>query len=437
MKYCSLRNWMAGFCFAFLFLAIPPLGPAQQTQDVLEMHIGFEVHFPIPQTPSKEISKFLNENIETKEFQQEMPLKVFLHKLEKNLGKNGKQVRFVIDADAFEKENEAWKKEGFDPPAPVQETIIKFGKHPQRMSVGICLRLALSKVVTNNATYIIRRGQILITTIEQAQTPFLGYNLISGNFKKVPLTKVLDEISEMSGVSILVDPRIGNKVRTRITTRILLINLETALRLLTDMTELQYVPVGNVIYVTNPANGPAFAKEYLRQTKRHAKIVEGSGPNWPEPFQFLEEKTRGTFENRCLLQIVDKLASDAPIIVDRRVNRQAQRPMTVRFINPVTLETALAVLTDMAGLKYVVVGNAFYVTSTENARRLEKEEEQRNSKGKQKAKSGRKGCRRCRLAKNPNTSWNRILRQGHRRIRNITHTASPCHATHGQVPPGN
>jgi len=42
----------------------------------------------------------------------------------------------------------------------------------------------------------------------------------------------------------------------------------------------------------------------------------------------------------------------------------------------------------MAGLKYVVVGNAFYVTSPENARRLEKEEEQRNSKEKQKSTCG-------------------------------------------------
>jgi hypothetical protein len=388
MKSTSLRTLAAGFCMACPFMVISPLVPAQQIEDDT---IKFQEW---PQTPSKTISKFLNENIDTKEFRQEMPLKKFLDKLQEILEKKGKQVQFVIDVVSFEKENEAWKKEGFDPPPDVRETIIKFPQHPKRMNVGTCLRLALSKVVTNNASYRIKRGLIVITTIERIQNPFFRER-VSGNFKNVPLIKVLDELSDISGVSILVDPRIGKQVRTPINARFAQFppwdgaTLETALRLLTDMTELKYVPVGNAIYVTSPGNGPVFAKEYLRRSNAYAKIVEKPMEgNSPEPFQYLDDKIRGTFEKRPLSHILDKLETNAPIIVDRRVNRRAQKPITARFINPVTLETALAVLTDMAGLKYVVVGNAFYVTSPENARRLEKEEEQRNSKEKQKSTCG-------------------------------------------------
>ncbi len=61
--------------------------------------------------------------------------------------------------------------------------------------------------------------------------------------------------------------------------------------------------------------------------------------------------------------------------------------MTARFINEVSLGTALDLLTDMAELRYVVVGNVVYVTSPANARALE----QRQRKKQQDAEKEREG----------------------------------------------
>jgi hypothetical protein len=62
-----------------------------------------------------------------------------------------------------------------------------------------------------------------------------------------------------------------------------------------------------------------------------------------------------------------------PVVVDNRVLAQARRPVTGTFANGAALGTVLPRVTEMAGLKLLVVGNALYVTSPAHARLLEED----------------------------------------------------------------
>jgi hypothetical protein len=67
------------------------------------------------------------------------------------------------------------------------------------------------------------------------------------------------------------------------------------------------------------------------------------------------------------------------IVLDVRATKEAQTNVTAEFAN-VPLDTAVALLADMCGLTSVDVGNVIYVTSRENARVLQQEQEKRRLK---------------------------------------------------------
>ncbi len=102
------------------------------------------------------ISKILNEVLETKDFQQPMKLREFLMLLTERMSARQKTVEFWVDKKAFLEET----PEAEDP----LETDVKFDPIPKKMSLATALRYALSQIKTDNATYLIRRNFIEITT---------------------------------------------------------------------------------------------------------------------------------------------------------------------------------------------------------------------------------------------------------------------------------
>ncbi len=84
-----------------------------------------------------EITKRLNQIVETKFSSEPMPLAAFLKKLEEQLPKNQK-VSLRIDVDAFGKDA-----------AEVAKTPIKLRLYPTKMSLGTILRYAASKLITD------------------------------------------------------------------------------------------------------------------------------------------------------------------------------------------------------------------------------------------------------------------------------------------------
>ena len=99
--------------------------------------------------------KFLNLNVETRDFQAEMPLARFLQVLEKQLPKEPK-IKLRIDAEAFG-----------DDFCEVANTKIRFPEHPKRMQLGTALRLAKSKILPET-DYRLGESEFVLTTPQRA-----------------------------------------------------------------------------------------------------------------------------------------------------------------------------------------------------------------------------------------------------------------------------
>ncbi len=105
------------------------------------------------------IKELLDEEIEMKDFQAPMTLKEALGLFMERFAGKQKDLPILVDTEAFKEEN---------PDAPsIYDTPIQFQPYPKKMMLATALRLALAKVNPPNATYLIRRNYIEITTIER------------------------------------------------------------------------------------------------------------------------------------------------------------------------------------------------------------------------------------------------------------------------------
>jgi hypothetical protein len=165
----------------------------------------------------------------------------------------GKELVFVVDREAFKEEN---------PDAPdVHDTEVKFPAYPGRMRLGDAIRFALSRVPTNNATFLVRRGAIEITTIERAALPVLLSQKLTVRLQRVPLAEALHTLAEEAGVNIVVDVRVAERTRRVVTLNLANEGVWNAMYALLNMGGLRAVPVGNFLYVTSPENAARLHRE--------------------------------------------------------------------------------------------------------------------------------------------------------------------------------
>ena len=69
-------------------------------------------------------------------------------------------------------------------------------------------------------------------------------------FDKRPLGEALKKLADDTPWSLVLDARVGDKAKLEITTTLKSVPLDTAVRILADMADLQPVIMDNVIYVT-------------------------------------------------------------------------------------------------------------------------------------------------------------------------------------------
>jgi hypothetical protein len=144
------------------------------------------------------------------------------------------------------------------------------------------LRKILARVpAASGATYLLRADGIEITTGARLAQEVWGrdYNgpflpLANATFEKRPLEDALKELAEAADFSILVDAKAAEKARTPVTARLANVPLDTGVRLLANMADLQSFLVDNVLYVTTKEGAAALAK----QEKQRLEENEASGP---------------------------------------------------------------------------------------------------------------------------------------------------------------
>jgi hypothetical protein len=174
------------------------------------------------------------------------------------------RINIVIDAAAF-KEGAPKDAEINVEAFPVQLTkVIEPG-----LPIANVLRLLLAQVPrewAGGATYLVRDGYIEITSKKKAAPERLLQTKVAAAFDKRPLDEALQELADGSGVTVIVDTRVGDKAQTAVTATLKNdVSLENAVRLLADMAELKAVVVGGSLYVTTKENAALIQAEKAKK----------------------------------------------------------------------------------------------------------------------------------------------------------------------------
>ena len=129
----------------------------------------------------------------------------------------------------------------------------------------------------------IQGDTVLITTSDVVIARIWGENhrgplfpLVHPTFEEMRLDSVLKELAEASGHNITIDKRLGSKSQVPVTIKLTNAPLDTVVRFLADMTDLDTVFLDNVIYVTTKENAEIWNKKL--QKEQTDRFGEGALP---------------------------------------------------------------------------------------------------------------------------------------------------------------
>jgi hypothetical protein len=213
---------------------------------------------------AQRIRKLLEETIDTKDLQQPMTLKEALGYIQDRLSTKYKEedvLPILIDAEAFREED--------DNAPEVYDTQVRFPPFPRRMKIMTALRVALSRVPSHNATFVVRDGYVEVTTVKRASPRRLLQEKVLATLTRTPLDEAVEELSAPLGVTVLLDPRLQGTLKTPVTAAFNNdTTLEGALWLLADMAGARLFVSEDGAYITTPANAEQLQKE------RRARLEE-------------------------------------------------------------------------------------------------------------------------------------------------------------------
>jgi RNA polymerase sigma factor (sigma-70 family) len=351
------------------------------------------------QSSRQALLNILDKQIDTEPFQQSglMSLREALANLVDRVHNAYKiEIPILVDIEAFKAEN---------PDAPdFYEAKVQFPPIPRRMTVAGALRFILSKVETKNATYVVLLDQLRITTEASTSPERMLNEKVRGVFEKRPLTSVLRDLSEAAGVTIIVDPRAGDRAKAEISATLANdTDLAGALRVLSEMADLKVLVLDGTFYVTTRDHAEDLRNEKRAQLAAQRDMRTNVDPLWPyqpknrgapeadavepaglpgfprnelrnSPERRLQEKIRETIEKQQLNGVLRRLSDryGITIILDTRLGDKAKTEVSAAFHDDVSLWGALRILTEMASLKAVLVDGVVFVTTPTHADLFEK-----------------------------------------------------------------
>jgi RNA polymerase sigma factor (sigma-70 family) len=266
MGYCSLAGESGGANNAAERISPAPKVPEKKPADAndpIAKAVADDVRPPDPRpATTRELLTGLREPMDMSKFAQQMTFKDFLGLMGDIYASQRKNFPILVDTQAFLDEN---------PESEVLDTAIKF--HPlitsnRALNADTVLRFAIGQIPNSKAELLLRDGNVWITTQKRASVSYLLQERFVANFYSQPLTEVVQYLSDLTGVSIALDPRVEEKAKTRITVLFRNdVNLWTALRIVADMAGLKVVDMQSGVYITTPANARELEKE-LREAKK-------------------------------------------------------------------------------------------------------------------------------------------------------------------------
>jgi len=221
---------------------------------VSALAVGASAHAQSKDQKAPATSKAVYANLETevKTISDPLKLKELLEYLSKQLPP-GREVTFVIDDEAF--------REEFPDVTDVAEAEVRVRGLSAKTTVLHMLRQALTQLPFKTAL-IIRAGKVEIVPAARTSKEWMLNQTFNVDFKDRPLEAALDELSELTGVSIVMDTRAKEKAKSAVSGRFRDdVALQDAVRMLTDMAELKIVYLVTGMYITTPEHAQTMQKE--------------------------------------------------------------------------------------------------------------------------------------------------------------------------------
>ncbi len=121
-------------------------------------------------------------------------------------------------------------------------------------------------VETRNATFIVRRGVIEITTISHAKPESLLADRVVVAFNGRSLDQAIDYLSDQSGVTMILDPTLGPRLKTPITAAFRNdVSVWSAVHMVAHLAGLRVVSSDGGLYITSPAKAGTLTRQLMTQ----------------------------------------------------------------------------------------------------------------------------------------------------------------------------
>jgi hypothetical protein len=205
-----------------------------------------------------EVVAILSQPIDVREFREPRPLPEFFEWIRQSLAKRGLSLPIWADEAAF-------KEDSADAPSVGELSAVckRCGPYP---SLAQALDDVLDGLPGHQATFIVRPGGIEVTTRDRAYPIYRLQCRVSGSFRNRPLGLVLNDLFEMSGVGINVDPRVAHRMGTLTFASFGdPVPLRDALTVVLTPAGLSYVTIGGTLYVTAPEHSLRIFLEHERR----------------------------------------------------------------------------------------------------------------------------------------------------------------------------
>jgi hypothetical protein len=202
---------------------------------------------------SRTVLSSLQVEIGSKEFANLMRFSELLQLSREKLQTTGQEVTFALDDEAYRDEN---------PEAPrIYESEIHLKSLPPKTTVMYLLRQALKQLPVKSAI-VVRSGRVDIVPLSRTSKEYMLNQTFHVDLKDRPLTLALEELSDLTGVSIVIDARAKQKAQSPVTARFHDdVALQDAVRMLTEMAELKIVYLVTGIYITTPEHANVMQTE--------------------------------------------------------------------------------------------------------------------------------------------------------------------------------
>jgi hypothetical protein len=209
-----------------------------------------------PPADALTVMKMLEQTIHVKDFQEPRKLKKAIEILSEV---TGGRPSIWVDQRAFLTD---------EAPMDPYDLDVVLPDHPTKMTVQQAIRSICSQLDREPATFLIKNGGIVIVPARHATSKSLLRAPVLVSFDRRPFDAVLRELSDHSGLTIILDPSVGKKANTEISATFRNATLEDALVAVTEMAELKFAVLHQSIYVTTASKAETMEKEEAARSKK-------------------------------------------------------------------------------------------------------------------------------------------------------------------------